>query len=265
MNLNIDNYGGKGVVPVFGGNYVSGTAFFVSPTHLLTAGHVIAEYILDKEAMVAVVVEEEYKVCRVLVHQAIPDVAVLECVDYACPKEFVLPLLACKFKENTDLLIVGYPRELGNGVDYFGVTVKNSRKKADLKGGFDRMVVRTDSFGFNSYEGFSGSPVINDFGMVVGIETDQLYYSLGYLSIAAIKALVERETGISIEENDDLYDNTSYGLRRSYNHIREHTADMLKTRYNDKVHVENEGVEKTIQRFCGYGFDEERVEIHDKP
>lgn len=72
MNLNIDNYGGKGVVPVFGGNYVSGTAFFVSPTYLLTAGHVIAEYILDKEAMVAVVVEEEYKVCRVLVHQAIP-------------------------------------------------------------------------------------------------------------------------------------------------------------------------------------------------
>ena len=126
------------------------------------------------------------------------------------------------------------------------------------------MVVRTDSFGFNSYEGFSGSPVINDFGMVVGIETDQLYYSLGYLSIAAIKALVEKETGISTEENDDLYDNTSYGLRRSYNHIREHTADMIKTRYNDKVHVEDEVVEKTIQSFCGYGFDEERVEIHDK-
>ena len=161
-------------------------------------------------------------------------------------------------------MIVGYPRELGNGVDYFGVTVKNSRKKADLKGGFDRMVVRTDNFGFNSYEGFSGSPVINDFGKVVGIETDQLYYSLGYLSIAAIKELVEKETEIKIEENDDLYDNTPYGLRRSYNHIREHTADMLKTRYNDKVHIENEEVEKTIQRFCGYGFEEERVEIHDE-
>ena len=264
MNLNIDNYGGKGVVPVYCGSYVSGTAFFVSPTHLLTAGHVIAEYILDNEAMVAVVVEDEYKVCRVLVHQAIPDVAILECVDYICPNEYVLPLLSSKFKESIELLIVGYPRELGNGVDYFGVTVKNSRKKADLKGGFDRMVVRIDSFGFNSYEGFSGSPVINDFGMVVGIETDQLYYSLGYLSIAAIKELVEKETGISIEENDDLYDDTPYGLRRSYNHIREHTADMLKTRYNDKVHVENEEVEKTIQRFCGYGFDEERCEIHNK-
>lgn len=264
MNLNIDNYGDKGVVPVFCGSYISGTAFFVTPTHLLTAGHVIAEYILDKEAMVAVVVKEEYKVCRVLVHQAEPDVAILESVDYICPNEYVLPLLASKFKERIDLLIVGYPRELGNGVDYFGVTVKNSREKADLKGGFDRMVVRTDSFGFNSYEGFSGSPVINDFGMVVGIETDQLYSSLGYLSIAAIKELVEKETEIKIEENDDLYDNTPYGLRRSYNHIREHTADMLKTRYNDKVHVENEEVEKTIQRFCGYGFEEERLDIHDE-
>lgn len=264
MNLNINNYGGKGVLPVFCGSYVSGTAFFVTPTHLLTAGHVIAEYILDKEAMVAVVVEEEYKVCRVLVHQANPDVAILECVDYICPNEYILPLLASKFKESIDLLIVGYPRELGNCVDYFGVTVKNSRKKADLKGGFDRMVVKTDSFGFNSYEGFSGSPVINDFGKVVGIETDQLYYSLGYLSITAIKELVEKGTEIKIEENDDLYDNTPYGLRRSYNHIREHTADMLKTRYNDKVHIENEEVEKTIQRFCGYGFEEERVEIHDE-
>lgn len=262
MNLNIDNYGGKGVVPVFCGSYVSGTAFFVSPTHLLTAGHVIAEYILDTEAMVAVVVEEEYKVCRVLVHQDIPDVAILECVDYICPKEYILPLLASKFKEGIDLLIVGYPRELSNGVDYFGVTVKNSREKADLKGGFDRMVVRTDSFGFNSYEGFSGSPVINDFGMVVGIETDQLYYSLGYLSVIAIKDLVEEKTRIKIEESDGLFDNTPYGLRRSYDHIRNHTCDMLKTRYNDRVHVVNEYVEKTIERFCGNGFEEERVLIH---
>ena len=264
MNLNIDNYGDKGVVPLFCGSYISGTAFFISSTHLLTAGHVLAEYYLDKEATVAVVVEDDYKVCRVLVHKDIPDVAVLECLEYTCPNEFVLPLLASKFRENIDMLIVGYPRELGNGVDYFGVTVKNSREKANLKGGFDRMVVRTDSFAFNSYEGFSGSPVINDFGMVVGIETDQLYYSLGYLSITAIKELVEKETGIRIEENDDLYDNTPYGLRRSYNHVREHTADMLKTRYNDKVHVENEDIEKTIQRFCGYGFEEERVEIHDE-
>ena len=262
MNLNPDNYGGKGVVPVFCGNYVSGTAFFVSPTFLLTAGHVLAEYYLDDSALVAVVVEGEHKICRVCFHRDIPDLAVLECVDYSCPDDYVLPLLACDFKANIDLLIVGYPRELGNGVDYFGVTVKNSRIKNDLKGGFDRVVVRTDSFGFNSYEGFSGSPVINDFGMVVGVETDQLYYSLGYVSIAAIKDVVIQQTGVQIEENDALYDNTPYGLRTSYDHIRKHTYDKLKTRYNSKVHVENEDLERTIQRFCGYGFEPERVEIH---
>lgn len=264
MNLNPDNYGGKSIVPVFCGSYVSGTAFFVSPNFLLTAGHVLAEYYLDENALVAVVVEGEYKVCRVCYHQDIPDFAVLQCIDYVCPDDYVLPLLASKYKESLDMLIVGYPRELGNGVDYFGVTVKNSRKKPDMKGGFDRVVVRTDSFGFNSYEGFSGSPVINDFGMVVGIETDQLYYSLGYVSIEAIKDSLIQQTGIRIEENDSLYDNTPYGLRTSYDHIRKHTGDKLKTRYNSKVHVENEDLERTIQRFCGFGFEEERIDIHKK-
>ena len=262
MNLNPDNYGGKGVVPVFCGSYVSGTAFFVSPKYLLTAGHVLAEYYLDNSALVAVIVEGENKICRVCYHQDIPDLAILECLDYTCPDDYVFPLLDCKFKEFIDLLIVGYPRELGNGVDYFGVTVKNSREKRDLKGGFDRVVVRTDSFGFNSYEGFSGSPVINDFGMVVGVETDQLYYSLGYVSIAAAKDIIIQHTGVQIEENDALYDNTPYGLRTSYDHIRKHTCDKLKTRYNSKVHVENKDLERTIQRFCGYGFEQERIEIH---
>lgn len=263
MNLNIDNFGGKGVVPVYCGSYICGTAFFVSGTNLLTAGHVLAEYYLDQEVLVAVIVEGEMKKCQVVFHQDVPDIAVLRCVDYVCPNEYVLPLLSCKFKKGTDLLVVGYPRELGNGVDYFGVTVKNSREKADMKGGFDRMVVRTDSFGFNSYEGFSGAPVINDFGRAVGIETDQLYYSLGYVSIYAIKHLVDAHTGIHIEENDELYDNTPFGLWTSRNHILCHTGDKLKTRYNDRLHVENADVERLLKSFCGFGFEEECNRIHN--
>lgn len=263
MNLNIDDFGGKSVVPVYCGSYVSGTAFFVSSTRLLTAGHVLAEYILDKEATVAVIVEGDYKFCRVLFNYAIPDVAVLECVDYQSPKENVMKLLNCKFKKGVEALVVGYPRELGSGEDYFGVTVKNSREKIDLKGGFDRMVVRTDSFGFNSYEGFSGSPVINDFGMVMGIETDQLYNTLGYASVKALKPFIEQYIDTEIEENEDLYDNTPYGLWTSRNHIHCHTSDMLKTRYNSKVHIEDQQAERIIQRFCGYGFEKDRIEIHD--
>lgn len=271
MNLNVDEFGGRGVVPVVCGDYVSGTAFFVSPTKLLTAGHVLAEYYLDDKALVAIMVEGEYKKCRVCCHQNIPDVAVLECEEYVCPREFVLPLLVCKFKKDVEGLVVGFPRELGNGEDYFGVTVKDSRQKPNLKGGFDRMVVRTDSFGFNSYDGFSGSPVINSFGMAVGIETDQLYNTLGYVSIGAVRPFVESYLDVPIEENNDFYDTTAYGLRTSYNHIRKHTADMLKTRYNRKVHVENSDVERMICGFCGYGINEEQKEIfklfvawHDK-
>ncbi|MEG0890002.1 MAG: serine protease, partial [Bacteroides sp.] len=263
MNLNIDDFGGKSVVPVYCGSYVSGTAFFISPTILLTAGHVLAEYILDKEASVAIIVDGDYKFCRVLCNYAEPDVAVLECGDYQSPKENVLKLLNCKYKTGIEALVVGYPRELGNGVDYFGVTVKNSREKADLKGGFDRMVIRTDSFGFNSYEGFSGSPVINAFGMVMGIQTDQLYNTLGYVSVNAIKPSIEHHIGVEIEENEDLYDNTPYGLCTSRNHIRLHTCDMLKTRYNSKVHIEDKQTENTILSFCGYGIEKERIEIYD--
>ena len=261
MNLNIDDFGGKSVVPVFCGGYVSGTGFFVSRTKLLTAGHVLAEYILDKEAIVAVLVEGDYKVCRVLFNYHNPDVAVLECVDYQCREENVLKLLDCKFQEGVEALIVGYPRELGNGEDYFGITVKNTRNKKDLKGGFDRVVVRTDSFGFNSYDGFSGSPVINDFGLVMGIETDQLYNTLGYVSVNAIKPYIESLIDARIEENDELYDNTAYGLWTSRNHLLTHTSVKLKTRYNHRVHIENATAEAMIKSFCGYGLEDERINI----
>ena len=262
MNLNIDDFGGKSVVPIFCGSYISGTAFFVSPTKLLTAGHVLAEYILDNEATIAIIIEGDYKYCRVLYNNNCPDVAVLECVDYQSPQHNILKLLDCKFKKGIEALIVGYPRELGNAEDYFGVTVKNSREIANLNGGFDCMVVRTDSFGFNSYEGFSGAPVLNDFGLVIGIQTDQLYNTLGYASIKTIKPFIEQYIDAEIENHGDFYDNTPYGLRTCRNHIISHTSNLLKTRYNYKVHVENTQNEKSIQSFCGYGIETERLEIY---
>lgn len=262
INLNIDNYGGRSIVPVRCGYYMSGTAFFVSPTRLLTAGHVLAEYRLDKGTTVAIKVGGDEKFCRVIEDSTTPDVAVLECVDYACPNEYILPLLVSKFRKDIEAMVIGYPRELGNGEDFYGVTVRNSRKKNNLKGGYDCMVVRTDSFGFYSYDGFSGAPVINEFGMVMGIETDQLYNTLGYVSTGAFKALVEKYVDADIEENDDLYDTTDYGLRRCINNLKEHTYQKLKTRYNEKVHVENQEDEIFLESFCGFGFEEERREIH---
>ena len=46
-HLNIEDVAGSIVVPVWCGSE-RGTAFFISPTKLLTAFHVVAEYVADE-------------------------------------------------------------------------------------------------------------------------------------------------------------------------------------------------------------------------
>lgn len=85
-------------------------------------------------------------------------------------------------------------------------------KKKDASKGFDRMVARIDSFGFFSYSGFSGSPVINAFNKVIGLQTDQLYNTLGYASISSFADTLGRVIGKKILVDDALFDETTYGL-----------------------------------------------------
>lgn len=82
--------------------------------------------------------------------------------------------------------IVGYPEELGNGIDAFSFSVMNVRSVPSIPNQFDIVVRRIDTLALSTYMGMSGSPVINDFGSVVGVVTDELYNSLGYTSIHSV-------------------------------------------------------------------------------
>ena len=121
----------------------------------------------------------------------------------------MLEVVGGKFRENQKCRIVGFPLELGNGEDYYVVEVKNVREKKDASKGFDRMVARIDSFGFFSYSGFSGSPVINAFNKVIGLQTDQLYNTLGYASISSFADTLGRVIGKKILVDDALFDETT--------------------------------------------------------
>lgn len=261
--MNIDEFAGNSIVPVLCGSEYRGTGFFISPKHILTAHHVIAETLVIHSSTIFVKIGDELVVCRLLCSDSEPDYALLECVDYRCPEEYVLDIVGGKFREGLRLVIVGYPQELGNGEDYYAVEVKNSRVKKDGKGGFDCMVVRTDSFGFNSYSGFSGSPVINEAGKVVGMQTDQLFNTLGYASVSSFAPFISKYLGREIPTNDAIYDTTPYGLGKSVQHIT-NSYDKLKTRYNKAFHVPYPKQQKTIEDFCGYGFEDRESLIYEE-
>lgn len=261
MNLSIEQHVGVSIVPVLCGNEIMGTGFFVSPKHILTAGHVISPHIAFPDVPISIKIGDKIYSCEKLHNEVEPDYAILECKDYSCPDDYVLEVVGGKFREKQICRIVGFPLELGNGEDYYVVEVKNVREKKDASKGFDRMVTRIDSFGFYSYSGFSGSPVINAFNKVIGLQTDQLYNTLGYASISSFTDALERVIGKKILVDDALFDETTYGLGKA----RDFTLSQYEKvcgKFKKGLHVKNTIVESEIKSFFGVGFDETESEIY---
>ena len=181
ISLNINKFGGKSIVPITCGSS-RGTAFYIGEGRFLTAWHVVSEAESLGEP-ICLLIEGNTVYCR-LDKLGNMDAALLTSLN-ELPDISPIELLKAEFRDE-DLEIIGYPQELGNGIDYFGVSVKNLKALNDNSRGFDVMVQRTDPFGFHSYSGFSGSPVLNQKGVAIGVVTDQLYNTLGYTSIYSI-------------------------------------------------------------------------------
>lgn len=251
-HLNIEDVAGSIVVPVRCGSE-RGTAFFISPTKLLTAFHVVAEHVADdSDIFISVNGITAECTCEELAKGR--DIAILTCVSY---KNECSPysLLASDCRKGQVLSIVGYPEELGNGVDAFSFSVVNVRTITSIPNQFDIVVRRIDTFALSTYIGMSGSPVVNDFGSVVGIVTDELYNSLGYTSIHSIMENLT-EKGIKYEDNADLEDTSDFGLGTCAKYILE-AQEQAGSRYSHDLQVDDKDTERIISRFAGIGFDDD--------
>lgn len=246
-NLHIDQLAGMAVVPVVCESY-KGTAFFIAPNLLLTARHIVVD--AEPEDDTTYIIVGGAKVfCDVEYFTKEVDVALLHTKNYSQDYDYCLPLLAGDMIQQ-ELNIIGYPYELGNCIDYFIIKVENWKDCGNISRGFDIFVRRLENNLFQSYRGFSGSPVINHNGQVVGVVTDQFTGTLGYLALKNIdEELKTKCVDLRISTNSEEADNRAIGLQTSQAHIEQAILKAHK-RYHPSLHQENNEFAKILDMYC---------------
>lgn len=233
------------IVPVKCGSN-RGTAFFIKDDTLLTARHILEDYAVDNEEVFVQFGNKDIK-CQVeyIAKEEDPvDVIVLRTDKYK--HEQCLPLLSAVFNEERPLCILGYPKELVNGKDLVSIDVHD--RIGTTKQEFDTAVVRTDSLKLESYKGFSGSPVLNEKGSVVGITLKQLYGGLGYCSVNSIKELLKLH-GLKVSEDWQSEDFSPTGRGTSQRQVN-NAISYAALRYNADLHIANRELDDKIDLFA---------------
>ena len=232
------------VVPVRCDNE-RGTAFFIAPDTLVTARHIVAQ---NAENGIPVIISTDKQVlCDVeyIAEEGVNvDVVLLRCKDYQ--QEDHLKLLAAEFNEDRQLTIVGYPKEFGNCSDIISMEVQD--RLGNRKEDYDTTVVRTDSLAFTSYKGFSGSPVLNEKGSVIGITVNQLGGSLGYASIKSLATRLENHN-VVVSKDWQSEDFSPCGRGTSQRQV-EKAVGHAALRYNRDLHVSNATLDGELDLFA---------------
>lgn len=232
----------------------TGTAFFISEDTLLTAFHNISEFLVDQNVEVGIYVEDLFLPCT-----AEPlgkpgeriDVAILKISNPSEPKKMGLNLLSQTLNSDMLLHTCGYPKELGEATYPFPLPLKHieTLQKSDV----DLILVKTSDVSFLSYEGYSGSPVVNTSGSVVGIIALQENQNLRALSIKKITSNL-RLKGIEVCENGAFEDDSPTGLGACYKRLNQ-CLRQSPQKFNKDLHQPHTELESYIRRF----FDAESI------
>lgn len=245
------------VVPIQCGSE-RGTGFFIAPDTLITARHIIYDSDSKSEPVIACV--GKAILCDVVFlgeEGDNIDIVLLKCKDYK--QSNCLDLLSDVFNENRQLTIVGYPKEFGNCTELISIDVQD--RLGTSQEDYDTMVVRTDSLAFTSYKGFSGSPVLNEKGSVIGIAVKQYSSSLGYVSIKSIADRLENK-GITISHDWQSEDFSPLGRGSSQRQV-EKAISYVALRYNRELHVSDDRLDKDIDLFANLQIENIEDELHN--
>lgn len=225
----------------------SGTGFFISPNKILTAIHVISESFHDEEIQVSNChLDENTHIANCIHYDDDVHIAIIEIND-TYQNAFFLELLNADIIKDENISIYGYPSNFDGDLVGEPLSGKVLRYIEDSKTTIHDVSITIDGFDTtSSYNGFSGSPVVNGNNQVLSFIR---FKSERYLSAISIKkaALFLKNNGISVSDDElksfSNYKNLAFSgfenlkfacEQKSEKPLSVHTPfNILKTKSND--------------------------------
>lgn len=232
-----------------------GTAFFITPNHLLTAYHVVVAAVNDPNIYARVYYKGTEYHCTAKRLKAKKDVAILTIYNISASEP--LKVLQCEYSDDTRFSVVGYPHAISGGKQQICYKLKYEMKVNENQ--WNHQAFIDDDTNLTHYQGFSGGPILNSYGSVIGIAVKQINSGLGFLSIDEIADSLPEDCELCTDwqkEDDGLY-----GLARSLEFSMSRVEDAH-GRYDSYIDVPNTHTEITLTNFCNrryYDFLNEQL------